>query len=142
LYGVLGLAVVQLSTLGLLVSSRAQSTDGALRATYALVLAVCVLTLGPHALLRGRSDAAAQLASWVRCLSPIPAVMDTLGQRDVGAHGMAAGAGDVTRYLILASALSLACALATVLRLNRTLLDRARPAGVMTEDRSGGGQAL
>jgi ABC-type transport system involved in multi-copper enzyme maturation permease subunit len=142
LYGVLALAVVQLSTLGLLVSSRAQTTDGALRATYALVLVICVLTLGPHALMRGRSDAVAQLASWLRCLSPIPAVMDTLGQRDVGAHGMAAAGGDVGRYALLASLMSLACALATVARLNRTLLDRARPAGVMTEDRSGGGRIL
>jgi ABC-type transport system involved in multi-copper enzyme maturation permease subunit len=142
LYGVLALAVVQLATLGLLVSSRAQTTDGALRATYALVLAICVLTLGPHELLRGKSDATAQLASWLRCLSPIPAVMDTLGQRDVGAHGMAASAGDVGRYILLASLASLACALATVARLNRTLLDRARPPGVMTEDRSGGERAL
>src|SRR6516164_9647047 len=53
LYAVLGLAALQLSTLGLLVSSRAQSTDGALRVTYALVLALCVFTLGPHLLLGG-----------------------------------------------------------------------------------------
>jgi ABC-type transport system involved in multi-copper enzyme maturation permease subunit len=142
LYGVLSLAVVQLSTLGLLVSSRAQSTVGALLATYGLVLVVCVATLWPHWLQHGRSDAPARLASWLRCLSPIPAVMDTLGHRDVGAHGMASGTDDVTRYLILASALSVACAVATVLRLNHSLLDRARPAGVMTEDRSAGGRAL
>src|SRR5262245_32548397 len=53
LYAVLGMAALQMSTLGLLVSSQAQSTDGALRITYGLVLAVCVLALGPHALLRG-----------------------------------------------------------------------------------------
>src|SRR5262245_55172050 len=37
LYGVLFLAAVQLATLGLLVSSLAQSVDGAMRFTYALV---------------------------------------------------------------------------------------------------------
>ena len=57
LYAVLGVAVVQIATVALLVSSRAQSTDGALRATYGLVLAVCVLSLGPHALLQGGSAA-------------------------------------------------------------------------------------
>jgi ABC-type transport system involved in multi-copper enzyme maturation permease subunit len=142
LYAVLGIAAVQLSTLGLLVSSRAQSTDGALRFTYALVLAVCVLPLGPHELLRGGSDMFTGVASWLRCLSPIPAVMEVLGQGDVGSHGIAAGADAVTRYVILASLFSLACAMATVARLNHTFLDRARPAGVMTDDRSQGARAV
>jgi ABC-type transport system involved in multi-copper enzyme maturation permease subunit len=141
LYAVLGVAAVQLATLGLLVSSRAQSLDGALRGTYALVLAVCVLSLGPHVLLRGGSDAPAQLAAWLRCLSPVPAVMEILGQGDVGAHGMASGDEAVARYVLLAAIASLACALATVAGLDRRLLDRARPAGVMTQDRSGGGRA-
>src|SRR5207253_7301175 len=46
------------------------------------------------------------------------------------------------RYVLLAVAASAACALATVARLDRRLLDRARPAGVMTQDRSGGGRAV
>ncbi len=136
LYAVLGLAAVQLATLGLLVSSRASSTDGALRATYALVLAVCVLPLAPHALLQTTAGPWAELASWLRCLSPIPAVMEVLGQGDVGTQGMSAGAGAFPRYLGLASAFSLVCAVATVARLNHRLLDRARAAGVMTQDRS------
>ncbi len=142
LYAVLGVAAVQLATLGLLVSSRSQSTDGALRVTYALVLVVCVLVLAPHALLLGGSGPLVELASWLRCLSPVPAVMEVLGQGDVGSQGMSAGGGAVGRYLLLASAASVACALATVVRLNHTLLDRARPPGVMTEDRSEGGRVL
>jgi ABC-type transport system involved in multi-copper enzyme maturation permease subunit len=142
LYAVLGIAALQLATLGLLVSSRSQSTDGALRVTYALVLAVCVLPLGPHALLRGGTGLLPELASWLRCLSPIPAVLDVLGQGDVGSHGMSAGADAFSRYVFLALAVSGCCALATVARLNHTLLDRARPAGVMTEDRSAGQRAV
>src|SRR5436305_14338922 len=64
LYAVLGLAVLQISALALLVSSRSQSTDGALRATYALVLIVCVFTLAPHALLRGGTGPAVEAGSW------------------------------------------------------------------------------
>src|SRR5262245_52442455 len=75
LYAVLALAALQLATLALLVSCRAQSTDGALRFTYAFVLLLAVGALAPHALLQGGDDAVAQLAAWVRCLSPIPAVM-------------------------------------------------------------------
>jgi ABC-type transport system involved in multi-copper enzyme maturation permease subunit len=135
LYAVLGIAAVQLSTLGLLVSSRSQSTDGALRATYALMLVVCVLSLGPHVLFRGGADPLAHAADWLRCLSPIPAVMEVLGQGDVGSQGMSAGSHTLGRYLLLASIFSLGCALATISRLNHTLFDRARAAGVMTEDR-------
>jgi ABC-type transport system involved in multi-copper enzyme maturation permease subunit len=134
LYGVLGLAALQLATLGFWVSSHSQSTDGALRVTYALVLGVCVVTLVPDALMRGGSGFLTQLASWLRCLSPIPAVMEVLGQGDVGSHGMSAGGGVIGRYVLLASLFSLICALVTIIRLGQTLLDRPRPAGVMTQD--------
>src|SRR5207302_5075275 len=73
LYGVLALAALQLATLGLLVSSRSQSTDGALRTTYALVLVVCLLTLVPDALMRGKPGPLADAAYWLRSLSPLPA---------------------------------------------------------------------
>lgn len=135
LYVVLALAAVQLATLGLLVSCNSRSSDGALRGTYALVLVVCVLTLGPYELLRGQSGGQAELASWLRCLSPVPALMEALGQGDVGSHGMTSGFHAVGRYALLASIFSLVCAAATILRLNHRLLDRARSAGVMTQDR-------
>ena len=141
LYAVLGVAALQLATLGLLVSSRSQSVDGALRTTYALMLVVCVLSLGPHALLRGGTGPLPLLADWLRCLSPVPAVMEILGHGDVGSFGMTAGSAVVPRYVLLAGIVSLACALATVVRLNPRLLDRARAAGVMTETRSRRGQA-
>ena len=142
LYGVLLAATVQIATLGLLISCRAQTTDGALRATYAVVLAGSVLTLVPHALLQGESDVTATLASWLRCLSPIPALMQVLGQGDVGTHGMAGGEDVLGRYLLLAGALSALAAALTIFQLSRMHLDRARPAGVMTEDRSELGQKL
>jgi ABC-type transport system involved in multi-copper enzyme maturation permease subunit len=136
LYVVLGLAALQVSTLGLLVSSRSQSADGALRFTYGLVVALCALTLVPHLLLRGGTGPAAELASWLRCLSPVPAVMEVLGQGDVGSQGLAAAHAVAPRYALLAVIFSVLCAVATVARLNYKALDRARPAGVMTEDRS------
>jgi ABC-type transport system involved in multi-copper enzyme maturation permease subunit len=142
LYLVLGLAALQFSALALLVSSRSQSADGALRTTYALVLAVGFLTLVPHALLRGDSGPIAHAASWLRFVSPVPAVMGVLGHGDVGSVGLSAGAEAVGRYALAASLVSVACALATVARLNHSILDRARPAGVMTEDRSTAGQLV
>ncbi len=142
LYAMLGVAALQISTLGLLVSCRSQSTDGALRVTYALVLALGVLTLVPQALLRGGDDIWTALTDWLRCLSPIPGVMEVLGQGDVGTHGMSGGQGAIPRYLLLALITSLACATATIFQLRYTLLDRARSAGIMTEDRTDEGQVL
>jgi ABC-type transport system involved in multi-copper enzyme maturation permease subunit len=142
LYLVLGVAALQLSTLGLLVSSRAQTTDGALRATYFLVLGICGLTLLPYVFWHGGSDIRAELASWIASLSPLPAVMEVLGHKDVGSQGMSVGFGALDRYLFLACASSLACALATIARLNHRLLERARPPGVMTQDRTGTERAV
>src|SRR5262245_18172337 len=142
LYALLAVAALQIATLGLLVSCRSQSTDGALRVTYALVLALGVLTLIPQALLRGGDDLWTVLADWLRCLSPIPGVMHVLGQGDVGTHGMSTGSGTIGRYLALALNTSAGCAVATITQLRHTLLDRARSAGVMTEDRTHEGRVL
>jgi ABC-type transport system involved in multi-copper enzyme maturation permease subunit len=136
LYIALALSAVQIATLGLLISSYVRSTDGALRATYAAVFAVCVLPLAPYWLLQGSEGPIQTAVTWFRDFSPIPAVLESLGQGDIGTHGMSAAAGAVERYALLAGITSALCALATILRLDTRLLDRARPAGVMTEDRS------
>jgi hypothetical protein len=142
LYVVLAMASVQLATLALWVSGRSQSTDAALRATYALVLAICAVPLAPHWLLQGDTGELADLAGWVRCLSPVPPVMEVLGHGGIGSHGMEAGGGTVPRYIVLAGLMSLAFALLTVLKLAGSPLDKARPAGVMTQDRSKGERAF
>jgi ABC-type transport system involved in multi-copper enzyme maturation permease subunit len=135
LYAILALTAIQVTTLGLLVSSRSQSTDGALRVTYGLVLVVCLFPLAPYWLLQGSGSTTTPILAWVRGLSPIPAVMEALGQGDVGGHGMSIGGGAMLRFTVMAGLMSLLCALATVTRINHRMLDRARPAGVMTQDR-------
>jgi ABC-type transport system involved in multi-copper enzyme maturation permease subunit len=142
LYAVLGLAVVQITTLGLFVSARAQSTDSALRATYGLVLTLVAGPLAPLWLVQGDSGPVADAALWLQGLSPVPAVMEVLGHAGVGTHGFGATAGAVERYATVSLALSLLLALATVVRLTRAPLDRSRPPGVMTEDRSTSGRLL
>jgi ABC-type transport system involved in multi-copper enzyme maturation permease subunit len=136
LYLVLFLAAVQLSVLALLVSSYAGSGDSALRLTYGLVLFVTVAALGPYAFLQGGEGPLTELASWVRCLSPVPAVMEVLGHGDVGLQGLTPRFSATERYVVLATLTSLGGMLITVWRLGRPLFDRPRAAGVMTEDRS------
>jgi ABC-type transport system involved in multi-copper enzyme maturation permease subunit len=140
LYGVLVLAATQLSTMALLVSSYSQSTVGALRVTYGLVLAVCVGTLLPHALLAGTTGPVPAAAWWLRSLSPIPPLMEILTQVNAASHGLSNDSGAVGRYALAAGLASAACAVVTVLRINHAMLDQARAAGVMTEDRSDLGQ--
>jgi ABC-type transport system involved in multi-copper enzyme maturation permease subunit len=136
LYLVLFLAAMQLSALALFVSSYANSSDAALRNTYSLVLLLTVVVLGPYVILQGTAGGMTVLASWVRCLSPIPAVMEILGHGGAGWQGLTAGSGATPRYLLLATLTSVGLLLATTRRLSQHVLDRPRPAGVMTEERS------
>ena len=138
LYSVLAVAAVQVGSVGLLVSSRAQATDGALRVTYALVLSLCVLPLAAHWLLPRDDPALAALADWVGSLSPVPAVVEVVGQGGTGLPGADYSPGATYRYFAVAAGVSLVCAAFTLLRLARAPLDRPRPAGVMTQDRTTG----
>ena len=137
LYLVLLMATLQIATLGLFISSRSQSIDEALRTTYALVLAAVLLPLAPYWLLQASANAA--VADWVRCLSPIPAVMEVLGQTGVGTRGLET-TSSIVRYLLLAGLMSVFCAVGTLLTLAHRPLDRGRPPGVMTHNRSTAGQ--
>ena len=88
LYGILVLVLVQYTTLALLVSSYTSTTDSALRATYGIVLLMAVVSLGPHFFLQGQPGLLPQVADWLRCVSPLPVVMELAGHGDVGAFGM------------------------------------------------------
>jgi ABC-type transport system involved in multi-copper enzyme maturation permease subunit len=141
LYLVLVAASVEIGAVGLLVSSRAAGTDGALRVTYALVVGLCVLPLAAHWLTPRDDPGLARAADWLGALSPVPAVMEAVGHGGAGLPGTDYRAGAVPRYLVLAAVVSAACAAPTVWRLAVAPLDRARPAGVMTQDRSAGVRA-
>lgn len=143
LYGVLALVTVQYAALGLRVSSEASSTDSALRITYGLALLTSVAALGPYQFVHGKpwpvTVAAAEL---LRCVSPVPAVMEILGQGDAGAQGLVTATGTPLRYAVLAAILTAYFALGTVRRLRPATLDRPRPPGVMTQDRRRPGRWL
>ena len=142
LYGLLALAAIQYATLGLVVSSFASSTDSALRITYGLVLLMAVISLGPHLFLQGQAGWLPELAGWLRCLSPLPAVMKLAGHADVGGQGLMQRADVTARFVLLAVVVSTLFAARTILRLNQTMLDRARDQGVITEERGLGGRLL
>jgi ABC-type transport system involved in multi-copper enzyme maturation permease subunit len=135
LYAVLAVAAVQFTALGLVISTHANSTDSALRLTYGFVLLVSVVILGPHLFLQGQQGWTPMLADWLRCLSPVSAVMEILGHGDVASQGLVAETGMAQRYLVVATVFTLALMIHTISQLNFSIFDRSRSQGVITDDR-------
>ena len=142
LYGLLAVVAIQYASLGLLVSSHTNSTDSALRITYAMVLLLAVVTLGPHQFLQGQPGLLPKLAAAMRNLSPIPAVMELLGQGDFGSQGLISQAGATLRYVYSALVISAAFMLWTISRMNYSIFDQARSQGVITDERGTGMRVL
>lgn len=136
LYAVLLLVAVQYVALGLLVSSFATSADSAMRLTYGYVFVTAVLVLGPYFLFQGDAGLVAAAVAWLRCVSPIPAVMTITGQADLGSQESMSGWGAVARYVLLAGLSSLAMLAWTVYRLHRRCMDRPRSQGTITDDQA------
>lgn len=137
LYVILALLTIQYTALALLVSSYANSTDEALRATFALILLIAVVSLGPYQFLQGKPYygfvGAAEL---LRCISPIPAVMEILGHGDAGSKGLVAATGVPMRFVLLTLLSTVYLMVRTATRLKQTMFDRPRPQGLITDDRS------
>jgi len=142
LYLLLGIAALQCTTMALLVSTYAASTDSALRIAYGCVLGFAILTLGPNFFLQGKGTALAQAADWLRCASPLPAVMELMRQEGVGSKGLISSTTILGRFLLISLISSVGCSVWSVIRLNHRILDRSRSQGVITNERSSSMQWL
>src|SRR5437660_847016 len=84
-----------------------------------------LLTPVPYQLLQGQSwGGALAVATWLRSVSPLPAVMEVLGDGDVGGQGLVAVAGNPLRYAVMALVSTALFLAGTVARLKPTLFDR------------------
>lgn len=136
LYGILVLLALELTTIGLLVSTLSSSMDSALRISYGLVVTMAVILMGPYQIFQGQDwGTIGQAARWSRYMSPIPAVMELVHHQDLGRHGLLAPEGSIPRYVLLALGTIIGCSAYTLLSLRPTLLSRSRPPGVVTENR-------
>lgn len=118
---------VQYTALGLWVSVRSSSTDASLRWTYALVLALTVLSIGPLILIGNLSGLMATAARWLTAISPISALQQITGsQAAVSSLGIQTG---WVEFCIASLALTIVLAVVTVRKLDPLLLDRPRPTG-------------
>ncbi len=109
-----------------------------MRVTYGGVLGLSVAVLAPHYFLQGMEGPAGDLPAVLRHLSPLPAVMEILGQNDITGQGLISARTSVREFMILGLLSTGVCAGITLSRLNFSILDRARSQGVITDDRSTG----
>lgn len=141
MYLVLAALAVQYSTLGLLISTYANSTDSALRLTYGAVLLLAVFAMGPYQFLGTTVEGApAEALAWLTSLSPIPPMAEAMGHEAMLTGGLEQG-GNVLRFLALALGTSAVFFVGTALRLNQRIFDRSRDAGRTTDELSGRAQA-
>ncbi|MCO8124614.1 ABC transporter permease [Stieleria sp. TO1_6] len=134
LYLVLALLVFQYATLGMLVSSFAESADAAVRITYSIVLAMFFLTLVPEAFFPGGSGLVGGAARWLRSVSPLPVVMEIMGHGGVGSRGLMGHTGGLA-FIVITLVSSIVFAVITLSRLNYRIFDRSHAQGVITDDR-------
>ena len=136
LYAVLGLLAVESVALGLLVSTRAQSPDSAVRITYGLVFAVCFAALGPNFLFQGQPGLLSMGAYWLRRLSPLPVLMDIVGQSTSTAAGTIETGSALTEHLAVSLIFTLGLMIYTISQLNHRIFDRSRSAGKITDEQA------
>ncbi len=118
---------VQYTAVGLWVSLRSTSSDASLRWTYAMVLALTVLSIGPLVLIGNLSGWLAEAARWLTAISPVSALQQITGsQAAASALGIQSG---WIGFCIASLILTVGLAWVTLRKLDPLLLDRARPTG-------------
>lgn len=142
LYLILAVVAVECIAIGLLVSAHAASPDAAVRTTYAAVFGACFASLGPYAVLQGKTGLLATAAEWLRRLSPLPPVMRLVGHGTVGTKGMLESGSGIPEFLLAAGVFVAVLVAAAVLQLNHRIFDRARDQGRMTDEQSIGVRTL
>ena len=135
-FGILALTAVQTTAVALLVSTYAGSTDAAVRWTYGIVLMLSIVTLAPHYFFVGTGGWRGIAIEWLRCFSPLAALMAQLGSAEIGGQGVVTTINIPARFVILSLATALVCAAWTVSRLNHAIFDRSRAAGMVSDELS------
>ncbi|GAB5445038.1 MAG: hypothetical protein Fues2KO_53870 [Fuerstiella sp.] len=142
LYLLVLVVCVELIVVGLLVGTFAGSPESALRWAYGITFGLVVATLIPWQFLQGFEGILGDVAGLLRQLSPIPAMLQMIGDQPMNNVGLAETELLLPRYLLYTLVIIIAGSVWCVARLNHGLLDRSRSQGVITDDRSGGEKAF
>jgi ABC-type transport system involved in multi-copper enzyme maturation permease subunit len=137
LYVLFALVSSQLVAMALWVSCFASSPLAAIRSAYAMMTALAILTLAPAMFVPpGASSLIADAARGMRLLSPIPPAMAIVGRNPLGMTADVDSEATLGTYASLSVVLTALFLLHAAFVLKPTMLDRARPAGAITQERS------
>lgn len=129
---------LQVTAVGLWVSSRASTSDSSLRWSYAAVLGLVILSLAPSAIIGNVVSWQGTLARWLTTLSPIGALRE-LTSTDAATAQLGLADGWLT-YCLAACMTTVVCAVGTMVALSPYRFDRPKPTGTMSHDRKVGGR--
>jgi ABC-type transport system involved in multi-copper enzyme maturation permease subunit len=142
LYALVFVVCCQLIVIGMLVGTFAGSPESALRWAYGATFALVIATLIPWQFLQGSEGYLGSIASFIRGLSPVPALLKLVGDGPLNTVGIADSQNMMASYLSSAAIFIVVGACICVSRLNYSLLDRSRSQGVITDERSKDEQSL
>lgn len=138
LYAILGALCVQLVVFGLLVGTFARTPEAGLRWAYGAMFFLIVVAMIPHLFLQGGDSVFANLAAYLRHLSPIPALQQLIGDQSPMATGALEEQNLISLYLWLLVAFTSLAGAVCIYGIRNSLMDRSRDQGIITDDRSGG----
>ena len=141
-YQLLLLVAISYAAVGLLVSSYARSVDSAVRITYGIVLGTSVATLVPQYFFQGTGGPLAMLGDGLRCLSPLAALAAVTGDVDLGGQGLLQTSDVFGRFIAMSCVVTAIASIWTIRRLNHTIFDQSRAAGMMSDDLSATSRAI
>jgi len=122
----LGMAI-QYTAVGLWISVIVNSDDASLRWTYAAVLTLSFLSLGPTIFVGKLSGIQSLLAHWATAISPLSALQSITGsQAQASEIGIATGWSE---FLVASCVITLVLSMITLIKLDPRLVERARPTG-------------
>jgi ABC-type transport system involved in multi-copper enzyme maturation permease subunit len=122
---------LQYSALGLWISARSPSTEASLRSTYAAILCLTLVSLGPSVLVSRRAGVEGLVIQAITTLSPIPALQSIT---DFQGYSRALGfESGWLMFVLMSVAIAVVLSISTIRRLDPILLDRASPVGKVLE---------
>ena len=136
LYAIVLITGMLLISLGLLVSTFSQSTDTALRVTYFAAFSISIATLLPWIFLQGKTSTIAQLANYLRYMSPITATTQLLGMSEIGSQANFQSELGPWVYVFVALSVTVVLILINVFMFAQRIFDFSRSEGLVTDERS------
>jgi ABC-type transport system involved in multi-copper enzyme maturation permease subunit len=122
---------LQYSAIGLWISARSSSTEASLRSTYAAILCLSLLSIGPSVLVGSRTGIEGMVIQAITTLSPIPALQSIT---DFQGYSRALGfESGWLQFVLVSVVIAAVLSISTIRRLDPILLDRARPVGKVLE---------